>query len=142
MSPSDITNFSQKIFDPPVGRLIGFRVTQSANGQATVEIDVDERHANPMGTLHGGILCDIADMAMGAALVSTLQPGETFTTLEMKINFLRPVWKAKLFAIGKVVKGGRIVSLVECDVFDSEQKLVARASSTCMTLRGDQATGR
>jgi len=142
MVSSDTTGLHQKTFDPPVGRLIGFRVTHAENGQATVEIDVDERHANPMGTLHGGILCDIADMAMGAALVSSLQPDETFTTLEMKINFLRPVWKAKLFAMGKVVKGGHTVSLVECDVFDNELKLIARASSTCLTLRGDQAGGR
>ncbi len=128
--------------EPPVAKLIGFHVTQAENGQATVEFEAEERHANPMGTLHGGILCDIADMAMGAALFSILQPSETFTTLEMKINFLRPIWKAKLQAIGKVVKAGRTISLVECDVLDSAQTLVARASSTCMTLRDEKAAGR
>ncbi|MHB8625278.1 MAG: PaaI family thioesterase [Aggregatilineales bacterium] len=128
--------------EPPVAKLIGFHVTQAKNGQATVEFEADERHANPMGTLHGGILCDIADMAMGAALFSIFQSGETFTTLEMKINFLKPFWSGKLQAIGKVVKAGRTISLVECDVIDSEQKLVARASSTCMTLRDEKAAGR
>jgi len=59
-----------------------------------------------MGTLHGGILCDIADAAMGMAFASTLAPGESFTTIELKINFFRPVWEARLRAEGKVVPYG------------------------------------
>ncbi len=95
-----------------------------------------------MGTLHGGVLCDIADLAMGAAYFSTLDEGESFTTLELKINFLRPVWQATLQAEAHVVKRGRVVGLVECDVFDEQRRLVARLSSTCMTLRGAEASGR
>jgi uncharacterized protein (TIGR00369 family) len=95
-----------------------------------------------MGTLHGGVLCDIADAAMGAAYGSTLKDGESFTTLELKINFLRPVWKAKLRAQAKIVRAGNTVGLVECDVTDERDRLVARASSTCMTLRGGLAKGR
>jgi uncharacterized protein (TIGR00369 family) len=95
-----------------------------------------------MGTLHGGVLCDIADAAMGMAYASTLGEGETFTTIELKINFLKPVWTGKLVATGRVVKGGRSIGLVECDVVDDKDRLVARASSTCMTLRGEQAVGR
>jgi len=59
-----------------------------------------------------------------------------------KINFLKPVWKAKLRAVGKVVKSGKAIGLVECDVIDEQQNLVAPASSTCMTLRGEKAQGR
>jgi uncharacterized protein (TIGR00369 family) len=95
-----------------------------------------------MGTLHGGVLCDIADAAMGVAYASTLATDETFTTLELKVNFLKPVWQARLQAIAKVVKRGRTVGLVECDVVDETQTLVARGTSTCMTLRGIQAEGR
>ncbi len=68
--------------------------------------------------------------------------GETFTTLELKINFLKPVWNARLRAVGRVVKRGQTVGLVECDIIDEQQQLVARASSTCLTLRGEQAQGR
>src|SRR5689334_13895313 len=138
----------QKLIDrmrammPPVAKLIGFTVTSIEPGNVVVELEAEERHTNPMGTLHGGILCDIADAAMGIAHASLLQPGETFTTLELKINFLKPVWKAKLRAIGRVVKAGRTISLVECDVLDEQDKLVARASSTCMTLRDEQAQNR
>jgi len=127
---------------PPVAKLIGFTLAAIDPGCAVVEFSADSRHANPMGTLHGGILCDIADAAMGMAYASTLAEGESFTTLELKINFLKPHWTGRLAATGRTVKGGRTVGLVECDIVDDQQRLVARASSTCMTLRRDDARGR
>ena len=127
---------------PPIAELIGFSLREAEPGRAVVEFEAQPRHANPMGTLHGGVLCDVADAAMGIAYAATLGEGETFTTLELKINFLKPVWTGKLVATGRVVKGGHTVGLVECDVTDVADQLVARASSTCMTLRGAQAAGR
>jgi len=125
-----------------VSTLIGFVVTAIDPGRAVVELEAGPRHANPMGTLHGGIICDVADAAMGIAYASELEEGESFTTLVLKINFFKPVWRAKLRAVGRIVKRGRTVGMVECDVTDEKGSLVARASSTCMTLRGDQAAGR
>ena len=127
---------------PPISQLIGFRVTSVGDGRARVELDADERFANPMGTLHGGVLCDISDAAMGIAYGSALQDGESFTTLELKINFLRPVWRSQLVAEGTVVHRGRTIGMVECSVTDEQGRLVAKATSTYLTLRGDQATGR
>jgi uncharacterized protein (TIGR00369 family) len=127
---------------PPVAQLIGFTLTAVAEGRATVVLEAGPQHANPMGTLHGGILCDVADAAMGIAYASTLGKDESFTTLELKINFLKPVWQAQLTAEGRVVKRGRTIGLTECDITDEKGSLVARASSTCMTLRGAQAVGR
>ena len=127
---------------PPVAKLIGFTLASIDPGCAVVEFSADSRHANPMGTLHGGILCDIADAAMGMAYASTLAEGESFTTLELKINFLKPHWTGRFVATGRIVKGGRMVGLVECDIVDDQGRLVARATSTCMTLRGDDARGR
>ncbi|MGH7314976.1 MAG: PaaI family thioesterase [Candidatus Rokuibacteriota bacterium] len=127
---------------PPIADLIGFTLTLVEPGRAVVAFEAGPRHANPMGTLHGGVLCDIADAAMGMAYAAGLDEGETFTTLELKINFLKPMRTGRLTATGRVVKGGRTVGLVECDVVDDEDRLVARASSTCMTLRGEPAVGR
>ena len=127
---------------PPIATLLGFTLESVEPGRSTVRFQATARHASPMGTLHGGVLCDIADAAMGMAYASTLGEGETFTTIELKINFLKPVWTGKLVATGRVVKGGRTVGLVECDVTDAEDVLVARATSTCMTLRGANADGR
>jgi uncharacterized protein (TIGR00369 family) len=126
----------------PIADVIGWTMTAISPGRTTMELDVDERLANPMGTLHGGVLCDLADAAMGIAYASELARGESFTTLELKINFMKPVWRGRLRAEGKVVKRGRTVGLVEADVLDDKGSLVARASSTCMTLRGDSAAGR
>ena len=127
---------------PPVGKLIGFKLESIDKGRAVVTLEAEERHSNPMGTLHGGVLCDITDAAMGMAYASSLEEGETFTTLELKINFLKPIWKASLRAEGNVIRQGRTVGRVECTVRDAKGDLVARASSTCMTLRGEQARGR
>jgi uncharacterized protein (TIGR00369 family) len=129
-------------FPAPIGKLLGLVITSKGAGRATVEFEASARYANPMGTLHGGVLCDLADAAMGVAYLSTLAEGETATTIELKINFLRPVWNAKLRAEARVVRAGKVVGLIECDIFDERQRLVARASSTCMTLRGRLAEGR
>jgi uncharacterized protein (TIGR00369 family) len=135
------TNSSRRI-PPPIAELLGMRFVSAADGKGVIELDASERHANPMGTLHGGVLCDLSDLAMGAAYASTLAEGESFTTLELKINFLKPVWNAHLVAVAHVVTRGRMVGLVECDVTDERGALVARASTTCLTLRGEQAAGR
>ena len=126
----------------PVGKLIGFGPTSIETGKAVFELDAGPQHANPMGTLHGGIICDVADAAMGTAYASTLGEGESFTTLELKINFLRPFWTGRLVATARTVKTGRTIGLVECDVTDPDERLVARAMSTCMTLRGESSEGR
>lgn len=120
---------------PPIGRLLGFVLKEIEPGRAVFEMKVDERHHNPMGTLHGGVYCDLADAAMGYAYAATLAEGESFTTVELKINFLRPVRQGKLTAEARVVKAGSALGYVECDVTDQSGKLVARASSTCMKLR-------
>ena len=127
---------------PPVARLVGFTMESIEPGRAVFRLETDERHANPMGTLHGGILCDLADAAMGCAWGSTLGPGETYTTVELKINYMRPVWRATLTAEASVIGGGRTVGLTECRVTDEKGRLVAHATSTLMTLRGESAQGR
>ena len=119
----------------PVGKLVGFRPMSVETGRAVFELEAGPQHANPMGTLHGGIICDVADASMGVAYASTLGDEESFTTIELKINFLRPFKSGTLIATAHVVKAGRTIGLVECDVTDTEGRLVARALSTCMTLR-------
>jgi uncharacterized protein (TIGR00369 family) len=127
---------------PPIAVLIGFRMTAIEPGRARFEMDVEPRHHNPMGTLHGGVLCDIADVAMGSAYASTLEDGESFTTIDLRINFLRPVRNGHLTADASIVQRGRTIGMTECTITDEQGRLVAKASGTCMTLRGEQARGR
>ena len=117
---------------PPIADLIGFTLSAISPGQAVIDLAAGPQHANPMGALHGGVLCDIGDATMGLAYASTLADGE----------FLKPVWKAKLRPVGRLVKRGQTLGFVECDITDEQQSLVARASSTWMTLRGEQAERR
>lgn len=121
---------------PPVARLVGFKLVEIGKGHARIDIAAGPQHANPMGTLHGGILCDIADAAMGMSYVSLLSPSESFTTLELKINFLRPVWSGTLSARGRILRKGRTMGLVECRITDDQRSLVAYATGTCMTIPG------
>jgi len=127
---------------PPVAQLVGFRMVTVEKDFCVMELEALPQHANPMGTLHGGILCDVADGAMGMAWASDLDEGESFTTLEIKVNYLKPVWNARLRAEARVKKRGRTVGLAECDVRDEKGDLIAHAVSTLMTLRGDAARGR
>jgi uncharacterized protein (TIGR00369 family) len=133
---------SRSGFAPPIAQLLGMRAVAFDEGKAALELEADGRHANPMGTLHGGVLCDLADLAMGVACYSTLEPEESFTTLELKINFLKPIWTGRLTARAQIKKGGRNTALLECEVRDDKDSLVAFATSTCMILRGDAARGR
>jgi len=120
---------------PPIAELIGFSVEEISDGRAVGSLQSGPQHANPMGTLHGGVLCDVADAAMGMAFASTLAPGESFTTMALSINFFRPVWQACLRAEARVVNRGKNVGYVECQVTDQDGKLVAKANSTCISRR-------
>jgi uncharacterized protein (TIGR00369 family) len=131
-----------KVNDVPVARLIGFEAKDVGGGRASIVLAAGPQHANPMGTLHGGILCDIADAAMGLAFASILAQDESFTTVELKINFFRPVWQGDLKAEGIVVQRGRTVGYLECKITDDQDRLIAKAGSTCMVLEGERASGR
>jgi uncharacterized protein (TIGR00369 family) len=126
----------------PLADTLGIRFRDEGNGHAVAEFEARPQYANPMGTLHGGVLCDLADAAMGAAFVGTLGAGESFTTLELKINFLRPVWTGLLTAVADVLSRGRTVGMVQCKVTDDKGRLIASATSTCLVLTGEAARNR
>jgi uncharacterized protein (TIGR00369 family) len=129
---------------PPVAKLIGFEPVSAEEGSTVFRMEArKDKHGNPMGTLHGGILCDIADAAMGMTCASLLEEGESFTTLELRMNFFRPVFDATLEARAKAVHRGKSLVYLECDVVTvPDEKLVSKASSSCLILRGQQAKGR
>jgi uncharacterized protein (TIGR00369 family) len=120
---------------PPVSQLIGFRMTEAGAGRVVMEMEIEHRHTSPPGSAHGGVLVDIADAAMGCAYGTLLAEGDVWTTVELKVNYLRPAWPgARIRAEGRVVNAGRTLALTECDVLNGEGKLLARASSTLMRI--------
>lgn len=137
------TDSSPFNFSPPISKTLGFHVAQVEEGQAVVEIEAKTGiHSNPMGTIHGGVLCDIADAAIGVAHVTTLKEGETFTSIDLQINFFRPVWNERLKAAARPIHWGKTIARYVCDITKMDGKLVAQVTSTVVTLRGEAAKGR
>src|SRR5438874_13138314 len=97
----------------PVGRLIGWTLVEVESGQAVYELVGEPRHSNSRGAVHGGVLSTVAQVAMATAYSSTLEEGEALTTVEMKINFLRPAPQSRLTARGQLVHRGPTLGLPE-----------------------------
>src|SRR5437867_651311 len=115
---------------------LGITILRLTNGKALLEMNVDQSLHNLSGTMHGGIMGDISDAAMGIALATTLKPGEDFTTIEFKMSFLRPHVKGILKAEGFLVKRGRRIAFTEAVLTNSKREVVARSSGTCLLLKG------
>ncbi|MBO0682933.1 MAG: PaaI family thioesterase [Candidatus Dormibacteraeota bacterium] len=116
---------------------VGARLVEVGEGHAVVELQAHAGHRHEGGVVQGGIITQIADAAMGVSLLTMQPEGEHNTTIELKINFIRPVVDGRLRAVGRVVQIRRSLLFAEADVFDQEGKQVARASSTCLALQRD-----
>lgn len=137
---SDITSMK---YPTAISKTLKMKIIEIEYGKATVEIEADDEiHGNQQGTVHGGLLCELADAAIGTAHSTVIGENESFTSLEFKINFFRPVWKDSLRAIAKPVQSGKTITVYNCEIKASDGKTIALASSTVMTLRGEKAIGR
>ena len=122
---------------PPIARLMDIGLTEVARGRAIFTGTPQEFHYNPLGTVHGGYGATLLDSAMGCAVHSTLAPGDIYTTLEFKINFLRALTHAtgRVRAIGTVINETRTTALAEGRIEDGEGTLYAFATTTCVIRR-------
>jgi len=126
-----------------ISTTLGFELVAVELGRATLALTADPAlHGNQQGTVHGGIMAELADAAFGTAHSTRVLAGESFTSIDLKINFLRPVWNDRLLATAYPIHAGKTVSHYHCDIARADGKLVATAQGTLMTLRGDQAVGR
>jgi uncharacterized protein (TIGR00369 family) len=122
---------------PPYVRLLNMRFIAVTDGSATFEMPATSQLYNPNNVVHGGAITSLADSAMGFAVFSTLAAGETFTTAELHVNFLKAVTaeSGMLRSIGRVVQRGQQVAVAEADVLDQQNQLIARAGSTNIILQ-------
>jgi len=127
---------SERFDHAPISRLVGFHVLPGTDGEgeATVEIKCGEQHHNPMQRVHGGLIAALADAAMGIAFGRTLLDREEFSTIEMKVNFIRPVRTGKIVAEAKVIQRGLRIGFVECQITNERGKCIATGSSTCTVI--------
>jgi uncharacterized protein (TIGR00369 family) len=118
----------------PMAATLGFRLVDVAEGRAAFEGLPEFRLYNPIGTVHGGFAASLLDSALGCAIFSTLAKGDTWTTLDLKLNFVRPLSKdtGPVRAEGRVIHRGRTVATSDGTLKDSAGKLYAHATTTCM----------
>ncbi len=113
-----------------LARTLGIRPVSMGDGRARFALKVREDHMNPNGVVHGGVVYSLADTAMGAALFSALEPGQSCTTLEIKINYLAPATSGELAAEASVVARTKRTSFLEARVHGDDDRLVAVATGT------------
>jgi uncharacterized protein (TIGR00369 family) len=121
---------------PPIASLMGFTLISADPGDVQFACTPDESVYNPIGLVHGGLVCTLLDSVAGCAVQSTLPAGIGYTSIEIKVNYLRGVHghSGRLTAHGWVTKPGRRVAFAEGDVRDAEGKLIATAASSCLII--------
>lgn len=140
LAPDAVTHMR---YPTAISGLLSFRITEIGEGMAVIEVDADpDLHGNQQGTVHGGLLCELADAAIGTAHSTLMDAGETFTSIDLKATFLRPVWRSRLRAHARPAHAGRTITHYLCEITREDGKVVASVSSAVMTLRGDRAQGR
>lgn len=113
---------------------LGARISEAEPGRVVVELIAGPQHRHGGGVVQGGVITQIADAAMGMSLATLQEDGMWNTTIELKINFLRPAVEGQLRAVGRVIEMRQSLLFSEADVFDQRDRLIARASSTCMPV--------
>jgi len=122
---------------PPIGALMGFGLAEIGEGTAVFTVEPAEYHYNPIGVVHGGVAATLLDSAMGCAVHSTLPAGAIYTTLEIKVNFVRPM-TAETGVVrceAKVIHAGARTATAEGRVVDGSGKLYAHGTTTCIIFR-------
>jgi uncharacterized protein (TIGR00369 family) len=122
--------------EPPIMNLMNMRPVAVEVGKVTFTCDPNESHYNPIGTVHGGLVCTLLDSVLGCAVQTTLPRGQGYTSLEIKISYLRPVMAdtGQLTAVGIATKPGSRAAFADGTVHDSNGKLIATASSTLLVF--------
>lgn len=126
-----------KIPPAPIGATLDIKPLSIEKGKAVFEFVPQEFHYNPIGSVHGGVISTVLDTVLGCTVQSALPQGSVYTTLELKVNFIKAValHTGKMTATGKIIHLGRSTALVEADLRDEEGKLYAHGVSTCMIFK-------
>jgi uncharacterized protein (TIGR00369 family) len=126
---------ARRLRESNAGRLFGFELKAAEEGRAVLKMRVRSRHKQVHGVVHGGIIASLADTAGGMATYMSVPPGTRVATVEMKINFLEPLDQGTITAEARVLRKGKTFAVVDCDVFDAEGKLAAKALMTFAMMR-------
>jgi uncharacterized protein (TIGR00369 family) len=125
---------------PPIAHLIGMELVEIEEGRAVFAVEPAEYHYNPIGSVHGGLACTLLDSAMGCAVHTMLPAGTGYTTLELKVNLIRPLTRetGRVLCEGTIIHVGGRIATAEARIMDEAGALFAHATTTCMIFRGSQ----
>jgi uncharacterized protein (TIGR00369 family) len=126
---------------PPIADLLGFDIVEAQKGKAVFEGLPEFRHYNPIGTVHGGFAMTLMDSCMSCAVQTTLGKGEIYTTLELKVNLVRPITKdtGVIRATGRLIHRGRTTGTADGDLRDAAGNLLAHGTTTCIIFPAKKA---
>lgn len=127
----------------PIGQTLGFRLVEAERGRVVLAGDPDERSYNLIGTVHGGWAASILDTALALSVLSTLSPEQSFTTVDIRINYLRPLTRetGTVRAEGRVVQAGRRLAYSEAHLTDANGKVVCHGTGSCLIVPREAAAG-
>src|SRR5713101_4138149 len=122
---------------PPIAMLFGMQIREVEVGQVVFECTPDESAYNPIGVVHGGLVCTLADTVVGCAVQTTVEPGTSYTSIDLNVSYLRPVTidSGVLRAVGTVIKPGKRVAYAAAEIRDGRDKLVATATSSLLIMQ-------
>ena len=125
---------------PPISALLNFGLAELEEGRAVFTVEPAEYHYNPIGVVHGGLAATLLDSALGCAINTVMPAGRVFTTLEMKINYVRPMRRetGEVLCEATVLHAGSRVATAEGRIVDAAGKLYAHGTATCMLFRSSQ----
>ena len=125
---------------PPIAELVGFEFIEVEEGRVVFECEPAEYHYNPIGSVHGGLACTLFDSAMGCAVHTELPAGVGYTTIELKVNLLRPISAStgRLLCEGSTIHVGGRIATAEARLKDQSGRLYGHATTTCMILREEK----
>ena len=126
-----------EIPEAPAVSALDIEISEVTFGKANFEFIPQDFHYNAVGTVHGGVISTILDTAMGCTLMTTLTKDLTFTTLELKVNFIKAVTvkTGKMIAVGKIIHAGRTTAIIEASLIDEVGKVYAHGTSTCLIMQ-------
>lgn len=132
---------SGELSPPPFAALLNFDLVEVSDGRATFAVNPAEYHYNPIGVVHGGLAATLLDSAMGCAVHSMLPAGAGYTTLEIKVNFIRAMTAetGRVRCEAKIVHSGARTATAEGRIVDEAGKLYAHGTTTCLILRHEKA---
>lgn len=128
--PLTVEALGRKFYFSNTARQFGFQLDHAEIGKAKLRMRVQPRHMQIHGVVHGGVLASLADTAGGLALYLGLPRGSRAATVEMKMNFLEPVRSGVVFAEARILRQGKYLAVIECDLTDHHAKMVAKALMT------------